>query len=65
MSGRTNRRKHQVNHFHTALQGGAATLGASAYSGMSLEDAFSPLELDFFRRAEELYAVFDHEPESA
>jgi hypothetical protein len=33
---------------------------------MSPEDAFSPLELDFFKRAEELYAsVFELEPEPA
>jgi hypothetical protein len=66
VSRRKNRRKYQVNLFHTAFQGGAATVAASAYAAMSPEDAFSPLELDFFKRAEELYAsVFELEPEPA
>ena len=54
-----------MNHFHATEQDGAA-----APAALSLDDAFSPLELDFFKRAEELYAsVFhtleDFEPEAA
>ena len=74
-----------MNHLHATQQDGAAPIVGSAGpersegtplfrsgapAALSVDDAFSPLELDFFKRAEELYAsVFhtleDFEPEAA
>ena len=70
MSRRRNKRKHQMNHFHATQQDGAAPIVAGAPAALSQDDVFSPLELEFFKRAEELYASVFHnwedlEPEAA
>jgi hypothetical protein len=59
-----------MNHLHATQQDGAAAIVAAPPAPLSLDDVFSPLELDFFKRAEELYASVFHnwedlEPEAA